>query len=713
MAHLFNETESIPSPFHSLPLKDFLDQQQQQPFEQGNSNTDSFMDMGGRYDSIDDDLLDLFMFYVDDVCEEKIRELSLQIKLYGLISCVVTTVLVLAGLLFFTVGLFSVITKNDFSNESEYTLEHDFSSDIAASSKTNEDEVSNNDHEDSVVKEIYTSKWNLPSKIKEKAMFWRATTSRDSCNDYGYESLIDIYANDMNGISKPADDLSVNYKSDDELDNYSNISFGDIHFRKTRNNEDGNDVETVSTEELDDYATASFDLKMETIEPIVSSAFLDTASITDSKSFSSTTNLVCFQNISLIAEEDEEDDGDDEDSGIEGGSYSKKALRHNVGSGRKVSKSDEEVLLKSGNMLHESEYTDSRIHSLNLSKIGPTYLYVYLNMIYGNWDEFEYKSVLSGNGAISEKLNDKIVKRLLEILKRSAIEEFRKEKMKEKLEILRFAYITETYHEFILNNVMNSIQFLCEVIEDQEVSESIKCEIFQIFHCSFWYESKTLLTFEFAKAIIKSMVGSLSLMKVNSDGFKDGIRCLHRVLVYSNIDDFIGELFDGCFRDVNNETFEKQNIIWELLKLVICEWMLEADKIEEIEEIYEKLVVKIDSLLEGYVEKDNSKYQEFTLIWKMLKGHSTKEALSEGSREILNENYNPNYRIKKRYNSVSKVKRKLSVTKKKTDRGEANENTEAVGKGTRAKGIGTLSGSVAGIARQELRDVTNVTKASD
>lgn len=96
-----------------------------------------------------------------------------------------------------------------------------------------------------------------------------------------------------------------------------------------------------------------------------------------------------------------------------------------------MSKSDEEVLLKSGNMLHESEYTDSRIHSLNLSKIGPTYLYVYLNMIYGNWDEFEYKSVLSGNGAISEKLNDKIVKRLLEILKRSAIEEFRKEKMKE------------------------------------------------------------------------------------------------------------------------------------------------------------------------------------------------------------------------------------------------------------------------------------------
>lgn len=672
--------------------EDFSGQQQQHD----NSNTDSFLNWEDNYDGTENDLLDLFLFYVDDLCEEKIKELSMQIKLYGLISCVVTTAFVLAGLLFFTVWLFTLVGKSDPSEGNDYALEHDFSSDVETSSKKNNDEKLLS--KESTIKEVYTSKWDLPSKIKEKAMFWKATTSRDSVNDYGYDSLIDIYANETADVSRISGSFGAGFKFAGEVDDYSNMSIGDIHFKKIRSDDDfyEDDRLSESTDGIEDYTTARITSKTENSFQTFSSAILDTASIADSRSFSSTANLVSFQNISLIADEDEDnEDEDDEDSG-----YGNKIIEsYNNSIGQRVSRSDGDMLSRSGSLKNkESEISDSKIHTINMSKIGPTYLYVYLNMIYGNWDEFEYQSVLSGNDAVSDKLNEKIIKKILKTLNKRAIDDFRKEKMLEKLEILRFAFITETYHELILKSVMNNVKFLGEVIKDDKVAENVKRDIFQMFHCSFWYESKTPLTFEFAKQLIKNSIDSLSRMNVDSVGFKDGIRCLHRILVYSNIDDFIGEVFDECFKKVNNLNFEKQNVVWELLKLVICEWMLEADRIEEIKDIYTKLQGNINVLVDEYVEKDNSKYQEFILIWKMLRESSTNGALDldgggSGSA-VTDENYNPNYRIKKRYNSVSKVKRKLSVTKKRKSRSSNN-------------------GSEGSIARQELRDVTNVTKASD
>ena len=668
----------------------------QQPQQHDNINGNLFLNWEDNYDGTENDLLDLFLFYVDDLCEEKIRELSMQIKLYGLISCVIATLFVLTGLLFFTVWLFSLVGKTDSSDGNDYTLEHDFSSDIEISSKKNND----NTHEDKepVVEEIYTSKWDLPIKIKEKAMFWRATASRDSVNDYGYDSLIDIYANEMVDVSRICGSFGADFKSIGEVEDYGNMSIGDIHFNKVRSDDDYYDDDRLSesTDGIDEYTTARIASKTDNSLQTFSSAILDTASITGSRSFSSTANLVSFQNISLIADEDE----DEEDEGNENNGYDDKIIDgYNNSNGQRISRSDGNMLSRSASLKNkESKISDSKIHSINMSKIGPTYLYVYLNMIYGNWDEFEYRSVLSDNDAVSDKLNEKAIKKILKMLNKRVIDDFRKGKMIEKLEVLRFAFITETYHELILKSVMNNVKFLGEIIRDEKVAENVKCEIFQLFHCSFWYESKTLLTFEFAKQLIKSSIDSLSRMNVESVGFKDGIRCLHRILVYSNIDDFIGEVFDGCFREVNNLNFEKQNVVWELLKLVICEWMLEADRIDEIEEIYTKLRGNIEVLMDEYVEKDNSKYQEFILIWKMLmlresgkNGALDLDGSGSGSA-VTDENYNLNYRIKKRYNSVSRIKRKFSVTNKRENQSNRGERS---------------------IARQELRDVTNVTKASD
>ncbi|GAV26596.1 hypothetical protein PMKS-000050 [Pichia membranifaciens] len=618
----------------------------------------------------------------------------MQIKLYGLISCVVATLFVLAGLLFFTVWLFSLVGKTDSSDGNDYTLEHDFSSDVETSSKKDSDNTQ--EDKEHVGEEVYTSKWDLPITIKEKAMFWRATPSRDSVNDYGYDSLIDIYANETTEVSRIYGSFGADFKSIGEVDDHGNMSIGDIHFKKVRSDDYYYDDDRLSelTDGTDEYTTARIASKTDNSLQTFSPAILHTASIAGSRSFSSTADLVSFQNISLIADEDEEE----EDEENENNGYDDKIIDgYNSSSGQRISRSDGNMFSRTASLKNkESEISDSKIHSINMSKIGPTYLYVYLNMIYGNWDEFEYRSVLSGNDAVSDKLNEKTIKKILKLLNKRVIDDYRKGRILEKLEILRFAFITETYHELILKSVMKNVKFLGEVIRDEKVAEKVKCEIFQLFHCSFWYESKTLLTFEFAKQLIKSSIDSLSRMDVESVGFKDGIRCLHRILVYSNIDDFIGEVFDGCFREVNNLNFEKQNVVWELLKLVICEWMLEADRIEEIEEIYNKLKDNIDVLMDEYVEKDNSKYQEFILIWKMLmlKESSKKGALDlDGSGSaVTDENYNLNYRIKKRYNSVSKIKRKLSVTKNRESRSSRGEGS---------------------IARHELRDVTNVTKASD
>ena len=195
---------------------------------------------------ITDDLLDLFLFYVDDVCEEKIKELTLQVRFYGLVVCTITVACVIGGVLFLTVSILCFLNNDDdtmdsfeegkISNgEEQYSpsnarqdvspnskrnhssnlnlyrsstewlqpifgLEHSFSSDIEDKNAVNKETRKLTPPSTAARKraynhrDVYTSQWDLTKKVKDKALFWRKSCSE--LGDYpGYESLLDLYTN--------------------------------------------------------------------------------------------------------------------------------------------------------------------------------------------------------------------------------------------------------------------------------------------------------------------------------------------------------------------------------------------------------------------------------------------------------------------------------------------------------------------------------------
>ncbi|KAG0674155.1 hypothetical protein C6P40_002479 [Pichia californica] len=618
--------------------------------------------------NIEDELMDLFMYYVDDLCDEKIKELDSTIKLYGLLSCGITIGFVFASLLIFSVWIFSVINKGGSDNENEnendndneksdgmydYFLEHTFTP------PNEEDDIISNVG----VNKVYTSKWGIPQKIKDKALFWRAISRESATNvEYnGYDSLIDLYANETSKTSINNDDDDINDNDNDDINNNNKLILNEL-----KQNDSLSDCYTTATgtETLGDSIQKSFK----------SGFILSSTPEQENLSDISLDNPLVFQNISLLDEDNDNIDNDDDDQHQD----IRDDIKLSIQSLNKNSFSSDEYEDSSDTKVSDNEIeynnNNSKFYSYQLSIYGPKYLITYLNKIYGNWDEFEKRVLFSQNEINNENnIGDRNVIKALKILNRKCTEDFRKDKIKKKLKTLRIAYVTETYHEIILHDIMKSDEFLFKVIKDNRVDKFVKFDIFQLFYCSFWYESEIPLTFEFTEKVIISMIEFLSFINNKCIEYKDGIRSLYDFLSYSNIEDFTeGGIFDECFKDINKYSFEKQNIIWECLKLVICQWMNECKNNNEIKFIYEILSIKINKMIQKYVEKDNCKYQEFLLIWKMLKNrfnidNNEKEIKLSDITNNNKENEEVNCSVIKELNdvkgvnSICKVKRKLSV----------------------------------------------------
>lgn len=676
-------------------------------------NQDDIID--NNYIESDDDLLDLFMYFVDDICEDKIKELDLTIKLYGLLSCSITIILTFTGLLLTSIWIFYLINKDNSENESSsdnnhnnkyidsYFLEHSFTSDSDKQLEMENDEIKD-------YKDIYPAKWDIPNSIRKKALFWRANLNPDENLDYkSYNSLIDLYANDT--TIQPNQDMIVS----NNIDN-SNIFLpndfldDDDILEKCSSNEECNSEE-CNNEEFKSARTGS---TTDSIQKSLQTNLID-KSLSIRSSVDSLETPLNFQNISLI------DDESDHKEFVE--EYD---IRDDINQPIHIlNKSDIDLKLKS--IYDDLNIPNSKFYSINMSNCGPQYLIVYLNMIYGSWVEFEQRSMIfneENSNMVNinklEKINDKDVKKMIKIINKNSIDEFKKDKIVDKLQTLRIAYITETYHEIILNDIIKNIKFLVKVINNDNVSNQIKCEIYQLFHCSFWYLSEIPLTFDFAESLVNGLINSLCEINSDSTEFKDGIRCLYKILSYSNIDDFIsGGIFDHCFNNINNYNFEKQNIVWELLKLIICEWMIETKNVDDICYIYEKLRTRFNNLIGNYVEKDNIKYQEFLYIWKMLREKSNKSNTDfdnfkdreVSDNEIANENEKENEiqrsQLNKtsRINSVSKIKRKLSVTSKR----KSYEDTKTLSMKVTSRNISNNNNNTS----NNLKDVTNFIKAYD
>lgn len=586
----------------------------------------------------------MFLNYLDDVCEDKIKNLSQQVRFYGIITSIISSVLIIAVLLFVTVWFFFFMNSNgtiDVENElkafSNCQMEHSFTSEIV-DNKLNTSKLIDDENlhlNSNIHNSIYLPKWDLAKKIKKNALFWKPLYP--SFKDYN--SLIDVYQNNSTVNSQP------NSRQNSSMINK-------IQFKPICNSSRKSSLQnSLNNDSSLNYSTAKM--------------FNNSSSELDSISRVSNNSNDNINDISLINEETSND---------ETGLQINIGNINNIGSASSGDYNSKKILSALRSSKSEDNYSflqlssssnienNSKLHTLNMAKIGPTYLYVYLNIIYGSWEEFEYRSILSGIDFI-DRMNDKNAEKLIKLLNKNSINDFKKNKIVNKLKLLRGFFINEKYHEIFLKEIIKNINFLGVVITDFKINELIKSEIFQIFLYSFCYESQTQLTFDFAIILINNMIDSLSSINSNSICYKDGIRCLHRILVYSDIEDFINVIFESCLCKINEFIIEKQNIIWEILKLVICEWLLEAENLIEINKVFNTLNSKINKLINGYVEKDNEKFHEFLLIWKMF-NKQTKDEIDINFRNNNLENESNDFNQLNKFNSINKFKRKLSVSKR-------------------------------------------------
>ena len=480
-------------------------------------------------------MMDLFLYYIDDICDEKITELSHQVKFYGFIACFTTIALIMGGVLALTVYMFH-------SNEDEDTdinaLEHIFTAEVKDDNDYDKNKLNDNN---------YVAQWELSKKIRDKALFWKNKKNEDI-----YGNLIDVYA-------------------EKEQENGNDNSYGND------NDEKFYSARAVSRSSILKTPVSKYKEKSRDISPL---------------SLASDTQ---FQNISLMMEDDDDDDDNDgSDYGLNGF----------------ASRSEDNL---------NGDISNSKLHTINMSMIGPGYYYVYIGNIYGNWEEFENR--LQNDVKVSLKGVNKAFK----ILDRKILTDFKKGKNLNSLKMLRCALSDNNFQKIVLEKVINKVDFFKELVLNAGIVDEIRLEIYLIFYYSFCFESDVLITFQFLNVIIRTMVESLS--HANGNIFNDGMKILVEIVGYCDIVDFNERIFVDNFMGINFMNDREQKILWEVLKLVIVRWMFENESEIENIKIYDILRVKVEKLIESYVEKDNEKYLEFLLIWDMVKrsGNNDKE----------------------------------------------------------------------------------------
>lgn len=646
--------------------------------------------------------MDLFMYYVDDICEQKIRNLNNQLQVYqysvltvGLTIAVIT----LAYLLHKIVGIFrgSLTTDKLPSLLQAIPKEQVAKADQKPKPKWNSKfgpesvydlqspPVTSNSAK-SVNKQVYMPRWDIPKAVKDRAMFWKPDLKNRSC--LGYESLLDLYANqtqsNVSNINinqrltrpnsrpfsgRPNPDIeSIKFQRvrDFSRSDLGSSGYGNSAYSTARIFSNGS-IQKTPLNFSQDYKSPNLIPDLDISRDIVAGAddsrgrkLFSRSAPTSQVNSSIDVNDYSGSDEQEFVLEDESDESEKGGYQSVGRSIKSKndqsLLDRNETHISKKSKSEDNIALYSTN---KAGPPDSMKQTLNLSQIGPTYLYVYMNMIYGNWNDFEERTLVIDplKSRIQRKATMPELLQHLNIIKKNSISNFKKDSTLLKLESIRFSYMDIKLHETILNVIVENVMFLCKAIKNKKLSGAIKLEVYRLFFYSFGYESSVQLSFDFACRVINGMINSISFLNKSSIEYNDGMRCLHGILCCTNVEDFASDIFAKCFNGINNFESEKQDTTWEILKLVICEWMLDADSIDEIKHIYDTLKPKIGGLSSRYVEKDNEKYSEFLLIWNMIKEQSTDVEETNENQVLLN-------KVGEKKDIDSKGKRRLSRVKK-------------------------------------------------
>ncbi|TID30550.1 hypothetical protein CANINC_000904 [Pichia inconspicua] len=616
-----------------------------------------------------EDLLDLLIFYVEDVCDQKIKDLTQQVQIYTLICELLISTIAVTWIFYGVKWILGPTNlseaKKEFFIEKSERESNDVEEKLELSSSGNSKWHGGNvtphpkletraEMDFPQKKDIHLPVWDIPKIVKEKALFWKPQSKQDYC---GYDSLIDFYGDQTQSKLSDIDKVSC-VENLQSMSSYNNNMNG-TSFRKT-NSFSQSDLESDFSCNSD-YSTARIASQ---------SSIQKTPVLQSSKTqFEEEEQGIGDLNISLklkndlylkecdstvsqsMVLEDTSDESEDEDN-VPNRNFCKTSENSND---RRKSRSEGSMVLTSPKLLDQP---DSMAHTMNMAKIGPTYLYVYMNIMYGNWDEFEYRTLVKDPLIYKsrEKLHFSELTELLRVIKKRSLHEFKKNGSLSKLESIRFAFNNNKFHNQILNVIIDNVNFLCKVIKHKRFPGAHKLEIYRLFFYSFCFETETQLSFEFASKIINSMIYSLSYLERSSIEFCDGLRCLHGILCSTNVEDFSGEIFDNCLKDVNSFRFERQSVLWEVLKLVFCEWLLDAETIKDINYINNTLRRKVEQLINGYVEKDNNKFQEFMIIWRMLLQTRKPNIKSDSENEISTK--------RKTANSIPKVKRNLSSVRK-------------------------------------------------
>lgn len=163
--------------------------------------------------ALNDELLDVILYYVEDICDDRLKEMTLQAQLYGFITSLAVSIFIITVLVIFPIWYSRISKAKTEESAAKYTQ-------IPKNVKTNNsfnlsdsiDEYKNNGIEGKhqlgspnytssntkgfcnwiyYLKLLYFTKWESLKSPKEKAVFWDISEEDDYSS---YESIFELYA---------------------------------------------------------------------------------------------------------------------------------------------------------------------------------------------------------------------------------------------------------------------------------------------------------------------------------------------------------------------------------------------------------------------------------------------------------------------------------------------------------------------------------------
>lgn len=130
------------------------------------------------------------------------------------------------------------------------------------------------------------------------------------------------------------------------------------------------------------------------------------------------------------------------------------------------------------NKMEESNKAQSKLQTIKIVKDGPTYLYAYLNIMYGDWKEFEQRSFAIEESHGLETNDSKNIKKYLKLISKNSMYGYKRGRVLDKLKASLIAFNNSKYHNIILTEIIDNIIFFSGVIVNKKVNQFIKGELY-------------------------------------------------------------------------------------------------------------------------------------------------------------------------------------------------------------------------------------------